>query len=92
MIDEDVFLSERGQVDLAFHVGSDDSKKKLKAWVQECKEPFLLSDAARCIKFPMEYFERPYRVQLGKILSKLGCRRIEKRLGATRFSYLPPEI
>ncbi len=91
MIGKDGFLSERDQVELAILVGSDRSRKKLKAWVQERREPFSLSDAARCLEFPMAYFERSSRIQIGKSLSKLGCRRIEKRLGATRFLYLPPE-
>ena len=86
-----VFLSEREQVALSCLVGSDCSKEKLKAWVQERKEEFSLSDAARCIEIPAVHLGRGIRIQLGRILSNLGCRRIEKRLSATRFSYLPPE-
>jgi hypothetical protein len=87
----DGFLSPPEQVALSLLVGSDCSKEKLKAWLQERKEPFSLSDAARCIEIPAAHFGRGIRIQLGRILNKLGCRRIEKRLSTTRFSYLPPE-
>ena len=85
------FLSEHDRMALSWLVGSGRSKKKLKAWIQERREPFSLSDAARCIEIPAAHLDRGIRIQLGRILSNLGCRRIEKRLSATRFSYLPPE-
>ncbi len=91
MIGNDGFLFESDHIALASLIGSDRSKKKLKAWLRERKEAFSLSDAARCLGISDAQLERDNRVRIGKILSKFGCRRIEKRLAATRFLYLPPE-
>lgn len=52
---------------------------------------FSLADAAfRCLKVSWAQLTRDLQIRVGKALSALGCQRIEKRNGMTRFWYKAP--
>lgn len=53
---------------------------------------FSLADAAfRCLKISYAQLTRDLQTRIGKALGALGCERIEKRNGMTRYWYKPPK-
>lgn len=53
---------------------------------------FSLADAAfRCLKIAYGQLTRDLQTRIGKALAQLGCERIEKRNGMTRYWYKPPQ-
>lgn len=53
---------------------------------------FSLADAAfRCLKISYAQLTRDLQTRIGKALGALGCERIEKRNGMTRYWYKPPQ-
>lgn len=91
MIDEAKFVSEEYQWSLWLFLRSEQAEARLSAWVRSRQAPFSVADAGRCLGIPPAYIQRWMQIRIGRILKKFGCRRIEKRLEAVRFLYLPPE-
>lgn len=61
-------------------------------WVFLRTSAFSLADAAfDGLKLDASKLTRDLQTRLGVALRKLGCRRVEKRNGMTRFWYEPPE-
>lgn len=60
-------------------------------WVFAQVKPFSLAEAAmEGLKMDASKLTRDVQTRLGNSLRKLGCRRVEKRNGMTRFWYEPP--
>jgi len=53
---------------------------------------FSLADACfRCLKISYAQLTRDLQTRVGKALASLGCERVEKRNGMTRYWYKPPQ-
>ncbi len=53
---------------------------------------FSLAEAAfRCLKVSYAQLTRDLQTRIGKALAALGCERLEKRNGMTRYWYKPPQ-
>jgi predicted P-loop ATPase len=53
---------------------------------------FSLADAAyRCLHVTYAQLTRDLQTRIGKALAALGCERVEKRNGTTRYWYKPPQ-
>lgn len=59
-------------------------------WVYEQVAPFSMADIAQAMKLDMSKLTRDLQTRIGNSLRKLGCRKIEKRNGMTRYWYEPP--
>lgn len=60
-------------------------------WVYEQPKVFSLYEAAVALKIDASKITRDLQTRLGVALRKLGCKRVEKRNGMTRFWYEPPK-
>ena len=71
---------------------SDSLVDALHDWVYKQVGPFSKADAmSECLKLDPSKFTRDMDTRVGIALRKLGCTRIEKRNGMTRYLYEPPK-